>query len=124
MLVDGFHLPHNRSCSISLRQFDTPPPLHCTDDSLLSPSTLRVLSPETPTLDSHTIQLVKFALLTYRMFDEMQAKRAVPYALVVSYDREYHEIVGQAPSWMRFDEAEVPLPVPDDAPVYLEWQRM
>ena len=51
---------------ISANQFNSAVPLHCTDESLLSPSTLAPLSVEIPTFDSHTTQLLKLALKIHK----------------------------------------------------------
>ena len=51
---------------ISANQFNSAVPLHCTDESLLSPSTLAPLSVEIPTFDSHTTQLLKLALQIHK----------------------------------------------------------
>lgn len=52
--------------AISPRQFDTAPPFHCVEQSLSFPKQLQSLSQEVPTIDSHTVQLLKFALLVFR----------------------------------------------------------
>jgi hypothetical protein len=59
MQPDFFHLPFNKSCAISPNQFDTAPPLHCTEESLFDPATLRAAPWEEPTISTHTCQLLK-----------------------------------------------------------------
>lgn len=83
VIQDFFHLPFNRSCAISLRQFDSAVPLHCTEESLLDPSNLKALSIEIPTIDSHTIQLLKLAILVQKLFDGLHASKSIPYSLIL-----------------------------------------
>lgn len=58
--------PVAHPAAITPRQFDTAPPLHCREEALLDPQRLQPLSIEVPTIDSHTVQLLKFALLVFK----------------------------------------------------------
>ncbi|KAL7416684.1 hypothetical protein BDY24DRAFT_201110 [Mrakia frigida] len=124
VIQDFFHLPFNRSCAISLRQFDSAVPLHCTEDSLFDPSTLQPLSTEVPTIDSHTIQLLKLAVQVHKLFDGLHASKSIPYSLILQMDAEAQVILKEAPSWMQTDVDGNPGPLPKNAPRWLEWQRM
>ncbi|KAL7416324.1 hypothetical protein BDY24DRAFT_379292 [Mrakia frigida] len=119
---DWLHLPFNRTSVISAAQFNTAVPLHCTDDSLLDPSTLRSLSIEVPTLDSHTGQLLKLAVQVHKLFDGFHATKIVPYSLILQADAETAEILQNAPSWMQWSNDGRPNPLPSNAPPWLEWQ--
>jgi hypothetical protein len=66
VIQDWFHLPFNRTSVISANQFNSAVPIHCTDESLLSPATLVPLSVEIPTFDSHTTQLLQLALQVHK----------------------------------------------------------
>lgn len=92
LIQDWFHLPFNRTSGESLvllltlsslyrspksffvgpfavisgNQFNSAVPLHCTDESLLSPATLIPLSIEVPTFDSHTGMLLQLALKIHK----------------------------------------------------------
>lgn len=84
VIQDFFHLPFNRSCAIHPSQFDSAVPFHCRDEALCEPSSLETLSLEVPTVDSHTIQLLKLAVLVHELFDGLHANK-IPYCECAKY---------------------------------------
>ncbi|KAL7419985.1 hypothetical protein Q5752_004948 [Cryptotrichosporon argae] len=119
VIQDSFHVAFNGACSIHESQFDTPPPVHWTDDPLGPDGQVVQLSHDVPTIDSHTCQLLKLALQINRAYTSTAQLRAVPYDTLLEVDAEMQALREQVPAWMRDERA----PLPAGAPSWLEWQR-
>jgi hypothetical protein len=44
--------------------------------------------------------------------------------MILSMDEKAKAILAEAPQWMQLDKSDNPNPLPENAPKWLEWQRM
>ncbi|WWD18253.1 hypothetical protein CI109_102703 [Kwoniella shandongensis] len=115
IIQDWFHLGFNNTCSIQASQFDTPPPLHCLDQTH---GVTKVRS-ELPTVPAHTYHLLKLASLVNEVYSHASSSGDVPYDIILRTDEQVQEILAAAPAWMR----SVEIPLEASWPLWVEWQR-